>query len=101
MTGKPKMASGRKQRSGGGANEKHPAKTPSPLPPKKRASRVRLGSIGDVRREMGKLYREMRGGQLDTAKGCKLAFVLQSVGRLVEVETIEQRLDALERNYHA
>ena len=95
------MVSGRKQRSGGGKSEKRPPPdTPSPPPPKGRAVRLRLGSIGDVRREMGKLYREMRGGQIDTAKGCKLAFVLQSLGKLVEVETIERRLDALEKNAH-
>jgi hypothetical protein len=67
-----------------------------PLPPRRRSSRVRLGSVGDTRREMGKLYREMRSGVMDTAKGCKLAFVLQSLGKLIEVETIEQRITALE-----
>ena len=86
-----------KQRRGRGANEKRQIKPPSPPSPMQRASRVRLGSIRDVRREMGKLYRDMRSDRLDAVKACKLAYVLQSVGKLVEVETIEQRLDALER----
>jgi hypothetical protein len=94
------MVSGRKQRRCGNVNEKRQPKTPTSTPPRERASRIRLGSIADCRREMGKLYREMRSGKLDTAKGCKLAYVLQSVGKLVEVETIESRIAELERNAH-
>jgi hypothetical protein len=74
----------------------------SPLPPQNvRSSRVRLGSVGDVRREMGKIYREMRSGYMDTAKGCKLAFVLQSVGKLIVDETFERRIAALEKTPNA
>jgi len=87
-----------KKRRRGNVNGKRASNPPASPPPQVRASRVRLGSIADVRREMGKLYREMRSGALDTAKGCKLAFVLQSVGKLIEVESIEQRIAALERN---
>jgi len=66
-----------------------------------RASRVRLGSVGDTRRELGKVYREMRGGRLDVATGCRLAYVLKTLGKLIETEVIEQRLDALERMNNA
>ena len=62
------------------------------------ASRMRLGNTTDLRREMGKLYREMRGGTLETSKGCKLAYVLQQLSKLVVGETIEQRAEQSARD---
>jgi len=62
-----------------------------------RASRVRLQTMADTRREAGKLYREARGGVLNPVTACKLGFLLQLVGRLVEVEQLEQRIEHLER----
>ena len=78
---------------------KHPPLTidgtsgkPDPTPPK-----IKLNSIGDVRREMGTIYREARAGKLDIADAGRLAYVLTAVGKLIEVELIEQRLAELER----
>lgn len=58
---------------------------------------MRLGSVGSVRREMSRIFREMRSGELDTTKGCKLTYTLLTIGKLIESEIIEQRLQALER----
>jgi hypothetical protein len=65
---------------------------PDPTPPK-----IKLNSIGDVRREMGTIYREARAGKLDISDAGRLAYVLTGIGKLIEVELIEQRLTQLER----
>lgn len=91
------MVRGRKQRSGCGKSEKRSQKLLSPPSPKERASRVRLGSVGDTRRELSKVYREARAGQLDTAKACKLTYILATIGRLIADELLEERVAALER----
>ena len=79
--------------------EKHPpltidgaTGTPDPTPPK-----IKLNSLGDVRREMATIYREARAGKLDISDAGRLAYVLTGIGKLIEVEQIEQRLNQLER----
>lgn len=66
--------------------------TPDPTPPK-----IKLNSLGDVRREMATIYREARAGKLDISDAGRLAYVLTGIGKLIEVEQIEQRLNQLER----
>ena len=90
---KPKLAIQRDSAKSG-----KQSKNPLPLSPsQKRASRIRLDSIRALRCEAGKLYCEMRVGRVDAATGCKLGFILQLLGKLVETETFESRLTALER----
>lgn len=78
--------------------EKHPPATidgatgkPDPTPPK-----IKLNNLEDVRREMATIYREARAGKLDISDAGKLAYVLTGIGKLIEVETIERRITALE-----
>ncbi|MCX7165702.1 MAG: hypothetical protein NTV11_05450 [Rhodocyclales bacterium] len=78
---------------------KHPPLTieattgkPDPTPPK-----IKLNSIGDVRREMATIYRAARTGKVDISDAGRLAYVLTGIGKLIEVELIEQRLAQLER----
>ncbi|MDZ4252668.1 MAG: hypothetical protein U1A72_08880 [Sulfuritalea sp.] len=78
---------------------KHPPLTidattgaPDPTPAK-----IKLNSIGDVRREMATIYREARAGKADISDVGRLAYVLTGIGKLIEVELIEQRLLELER----
>lgn len=59
-------------------------------------SRIDLKTIDDVRVEMARVYRDMRGGQIDPAVGTRLAYVLSQIGRLIESGDIEKRLEALE-----
>lgn len=66
--------------------------TPDPTPPK-----IKLNSIGDVRREMATIYREARAGTADISDVGRLAYVLTGIGKLIEMELIEQRLAELER----
>lgn len=88
------MARVGKQKRGQRLEAKRKAAPPSPPPPKR--TRLRLGTVRDVRREMARLYFEMRAGRIEAAKGTKLAYVLSSVGKMVEMETFEERFQALE-----
>lgn len=65
--------------------------TPDPPPPK-----IKLNSLGDVRREMATIYREARAGKLDISDAGRFAYVLTGIGKLIEVEVIESRIAALE-----
>lgn len=65
----------------------------APTPPAK----IDLRNLESVRREMGKVYREMRSGALPPEQGTRLVYVLDRIGKLIEVEQVEQRLNELER----
>ena len=60
-----------------------------------------LATIRDVRREMGRVYRAVCRGDLPPEGGTKLAYMLDRIGRLVELETVEARLIALEQSSDA
>lgn len=46
---------------------------------------------------MATIYREARAGTIDISDAGRLAYVLTGIGKLIEVELIEQRLTELER----
>ena len=58
--------------------------------------RVDLKTIDDVRVEMGRVYRNMRSGKIDSQDGTRLVYVLAQIGKLIEAGDIEKRLEALE-----
>jgi hypothetical protein len=64
--------------------------TPTPLVGK-------LDSLRGVRRELTKVYRDMRQGKLDTQDGTRLAFVLNVIAKLIETSDLEARIEALEK----
>ena len=73
-----------------GTLDRHaPAVLPTP-------SRVDLKTIDDVRVEMARVYRDMRGGKIDAQDGTRLAYVLAQIGKLIESGEIEKRLEAVE-----
>ena len=45
---------------------------------------------------MGRVYREMRGGKIETQEGTRLVYVLGQIGKLAELYEIEKRIIALE-----
>ena len=53
--------------------------------------------MAGVRRELARLYREARAGELDVGAASRLANVLQILGRMIEGSEIEARVEALER----
>jgi len=58
--------------------------------------RINLSSIEDIRREMGRVYREMRSRTIETQEGTRLVYVLGQIGKLAELYEIEKRIIALE-----
>jgi hypothetical protein len=68
------------------------------LPPKKGNTRyrVKLDTLSDIKREMAKVYRESRSEIIEPAIGSKLIWMLQAVGKVIEVSDLESRISALE-----
>ena len=58
--------------------------------------RINLATAEDIRREMGRVYREARSGKLPTSEATKLTYILTQILRATEVYLMEQRLSALE-----
>ena len=58
---------------------------------------TKLNSLEDVRREMARVYREARGGIIDSSEAGRLAYILSGVGKLIEATEIEKRLSQMER----
>jgi hypothetical protein len=60
----------------------------------------RLDSLPRIRRELARLYREARQGQLDPQAACQLGRLLTVLGRMLgdaDLLALEQRIAALER----
>lgn len=60
--------------------------------------KINLHDASAIRREMAAVYREMRSGQIETADGTKLAYVLTQLSKMYELQVIEERLSALEES---
>ena len=58
---------------------------------------IKLKTADDVRLEMGKVYRDMKGKRIDMADGTKLVYVLSAIGKVIELVEIEKRIELLER----
>ena len=67
--------------------------TPTPRAP---VAKIDLHTLDDVRREMGKLYREARNGQIDTRDATRLAYILGEMVKLFAVRELEARVKVLE-----
>jgi hypothetical protein len=52
-----------------------------------RPAKIDLSNLDDVRREMGKLYREARSGLIDTRDATRLAYIL---GEMVKVFAVRE-----------
>ena len=48
--------------------------------------RPHLTTFRDVRREMGRVYRDVRAGRLEPQAGTRLVFILQAIARTLELE---------------
>lgn len=67
-------------------------RTPSPRP-------VRIGrldTIGGVVRELGRLYRAARRGEITSAEAARLAYIATQIRAAIEVGDLERRLTELE-----
>lgn len=59
--------------------------------------RIPLRTAGDVQRELARLYRQMKSGQIAPSDGTKMAYVLNLLRQAIETGDIETRLNALEQ----
>lgn len=70
--------------------------TSDPSPPTATRVRAPLRNVHEVRAELCKVYREMRGGKLPVDHGSKYAHVLQVIARLFETTDLAERVQRLE-----
>jgi hypothetical protein len=66
-------------------------------PPTPLTRRPRLTTLRGVRRELSVLYTELRTGVVNAGVAGRAAFILNSITKVLEVELLERRIDALER----
>lgn len=66
------------------------------LPPT--PQKINLSTIDDVRREMARVYRDMRSNEINPQDGTRLTYVLAQLGKMHELADVEQRVIALERS---
>ena len=58
--------------------------------------KLNLHDLEAVRREMARVYRDMRGGAIDTQDGTRLVYVLGEMRKLFEIIELELRIQTLE-----
>lgn len=58
--------------------------------------RLPLASAGDVARELARLYRSAKAGQVEVQDASRLANILQILARVLETSDLEQRIVKLE-----
>lgn len=71
------------------------------LPPTPPRLRIPLRSADDVRRELARLYRQMKSGEIAPADGTKLAYVLNLLRQAIETGELETRIAVLESQAQA
>lgn len=67
---------------------------PVPTPP------INLHDLEAVRREMARVYRDMRTRKIDSQDGTRLVYVLVQIAKVHEIAVLEKRLVALEALTH-
>lgn len=75
-------------------SSKPPPKSGNSSPPR---LRLALKTAEDVRKEIGRIYREGKSGRREVADVSRLANVLQILGRTIESSDLETRITQLER----
>lgn len=66
------------------------------VPPTSPLRRIDLDTTSRVRREMSRVYREIRAGQIESTEGARLVYVLSAVGKMIAESELEARLRVLE-----
>jgi hypothetical protein len=66
-----------------------------PTPIRKRA--IDLATLTDLRREMSRVYRDVRLKRVAPEVGAKLTFMLVSIARVTELAEVQPRVEAIER----
>jgi len=56
-----------------------------------------LETLTDVRREMARVYRQMRHGRIDTQDATRMTYVLSQIAKIIETTQLDARIEAVER----
>lgn len=59
--------------------------------------RLRLATVRDCRRELARVYQEVRSGSLEPQTGTRLAYLLQAMVGMIRDSELEQRVAQLEK----
>ncbi|OWK28961.1 hypothetical protein SPMU_24870 [Sphingomonas mucosissima] len=65
--------------------------TPAP-----RRYRAKIDTVGNVSRELSRVYREARSGMISVEHASKYANILSIIARILETSNLEVRLAAIE-----
>ena len=65
--------------------------------PTSRPRRPVLQTLPDVRREMARVYRQMRHGRIDTQDATRMTYVLTQIAKIIQVSELDARIEAVER----
>jgi len=68
-----------------------------PLAATPRPRRPSLQTLPEVRREMARVYRDMRHGRIEMQDGTRLTYVLTQVAKVIQVAELDARVEAVER----
>lgn len=68
-----------------------------PLGATPRPRRPSLQTLPEVRREMARVYRDMRHGRIETQDGTRLTYVLTQIAKVIQVAELDARVEAVER----
>lgn len=101
--GKPISAQPRQSYGGGAPNEDGfviDGATGLPVPPtrSKREKFIPLATLDDVKVELARLYRQTKAGRVASSDASRLAFILNSLGRVIVDAELEQRIQQLEQS---
>ena len=56
-----------------------------------------LETLTDVRREMARVYRQMRHGRIDTQDATRMTYVLTQIAKIIQTTELDARIEAVER----
>ncbi len=59
--------------------------------------RIDLYNPTEIRREMGKVYRDMRTGKIPAQDGTRLAYVLDMIRKAYETDLLQERITLIEQ----
>ena len=68
-----------------------------PLTPTPRPRRPNLQTLPHVRREMARVYRDIRHGRIESQEGTRLTYVLTQIAKIIQVSELDARIEAVER----
>ena len=64
--------------------------------PGKPKRRIDLSSLRDVRLQLAVVYRQMDSGEIESQEGTRKAYVLKTIGDVIEMADLERRIAELE-----